>query len=126
MVVAVRPTPISLRHRISATENRKRQIRAELRLEEIIKVAGIVDTYEAVDRHGDLAVETAFARCYQLVDSDEEKAAIADAFVVWQRSERAEDLAVRGETDEAVSLLKRHNPVFVEGQYVPSGSDGAA
>lgn len=102
------------------------QHRAERRLDEIVKVAGIADDYGRVDRAGDIQVEVAFARCYQLVDTDEERAAIADAFAVWQRTEKAEDLAVTGSVDEAVDLLKTNNPIWLNGAAVPGDSDGAA
>lgn len=118
--------PLNLRERISATDRRKRQIRAELRIEEIVAVAGIADEYDKVDRPADQATVNAFRKVWSLVDSDEERAAVAEAFAVWKRHDLRRDMSVRGETDEAVVLLKSHNPIFVEGCYVPDGSDGVA
>lgn len=114
------------RRRTATTANRQRQIRAELRLEEIVKVAGIADEYERTDRAGDLQMEAHFGNLFRLASDEEMRRAVVDAFVCWQRDEQAEERVVRGGVDESVTLLKANNPVFIEGQYVPAGSDGAA
>ena len=106
--------------------NRARQRRAEARLDEIVKVAGIADDYATVDRHGDLEIEKHFAALYQLVDSDNEREAVARAFAVWQRSEQAEDDALRGSVDDSVGLLKSNNPLFIDGAYTPTDSGRSA
>ena len=105
--------------------NRAAQHRVEVRLEELVKVAGIADTYEKADRQGDLAIETHFAHLYQLVDTDSEREAVVTAYRVWAKSEQVEDLAVRGSVDESVDFLKENNPLWL-GAFVPAGSDGAA
>lgn len=105
---------------------RQRQLRAELRLDEIVKTAGIADEYERTDRRGDLEIERHFATLYHLVDTEAEKEAVAAAFAAWMRSEAAEDTVVRGAVDGSVSFLKQNNPVWIDGAAVPSGSDGAA
>lgn len=64
-------------------ENRELQLRAELRLEELIKVGGIADHYERVNRRGHLEVETAFARVLHLVDTEAEKRAVVAAYMAW-------------------------------------------
>lgn len=93
--------------------NRERQARAELRLSEIIKVAGIADEYEQIDRAGDLAMETWFARAYQAADSEPMRTLIAQGFVVWQRTEQAEEQHVRGDVDDSVEVLKANNPTWL-------------
>ena len=113
--------------RLTATrENRDRQIRAEMCLEQVVKVAGIPEEYDRRDRTGNLAVERAFATAYQLVDSDAEREAVVQAFMVWQTDERHESSTVRELADESVELLKSNHPLFIDGAAVPVGSDGAA
>lgn len=114
------------RRQTATRANRHRQHLAELRLEEIVKVSGIADTYEQIDRQGDLRIETAFARIYQMADSKQLREAVLDAFVAWQDDEKQEEAIVRGQTDGAVAMMKRHNPAFIEGVWVPDGSDGVA
>lgn len=114
------------RRQTATTANRQRQQRAELRLEEIVKVAGIADEYEAADRRGDLAIESAFAAIYQNAHSEELRELVVRAFMAWQSDEAAEEAAVRGGVDGAVTMLKRHNPTFIEGVFTPAGSDVVA
>jgi hypothetical protein len=111
--------------RRSRLRNRVIQQRAEKRMDEIVSVAEIATDYEATDRAGDLEIESRFSELYQLVDSEEEKAAVARAFAVHQRAERREDLAVRGSVDESVDLLRTNNDFWL-GSFVPDGDGGAA
>lgn len=106
--------------------NRQRQRRAEARLDEIVKVAGIADDYATVDRRGDLEIEKHFAALYQLVDSDAEREAVARAFATWQKCEQAEESALTGSVDDSVALLKRNNDLFIDGCYTPTGSGRSA
>lgn len=106
--------------------NRATQHRAERRLDEIVKVAGIADDYQTVDRAGDLAIEKHFAALYQLVDTQEEREAVAAAFATWQACERREEYALRGSVDDSVTLLKSNNPFWINGSATPDDSDGAA
>lgn len=94
--------------------NRTRQERAERRLDEIVKAAGIPDEYDRRDRDGNLAVETAFATCYQLVDSEAERDAVVAAFMVWQRDEQSERGIVRDLSSETVNVLKANNPAWLD------------
>ena len=114
------------RRQTATRDNRARQHRAELRLEEIVKVSGIADSYMDIDREGDLNIETQFARLYQSADSDLMRSMIVQTFVAWQRDEAQEEAIVNGEVRESVDLLKFHNPTFIDGAAVPAGSDGAA
>lgn len=107
------------RRTTASASNRQRQHRAELRLEEIIKVAGIADQYEAADRAGDLRIETAFARIYQSTSDEHIRDLVLTAFMAWQDDEKAEERIVRGEVGAAVSLLKSNNPTFVNGSFTP-------
>ena len=93
--------------------NRARQRLAEIRLSEIVKVAGIADEYEAIDRAGDLAMETWFALAYQQATDDAMRSLIARGFVIWQRTEQAEERHVRGDVDASVDLLRENNPVWL-------------
>jgi hypothetical protein len=58
--------------------------------------------------------------------SEEERAAVVQAFMVWQSDERHESRIVRDLSDESVALLKSNHPLFIDGAYVPGDSDGAA
>lgn len=114
----------TLTQRIATTRarsNRERQARAERRLDEIVKVAGIADDYTSEDRRGDLAIETHFARLYQLVDTQEEREAVATAYVVWQKCEQAEEEALFGSVGGSVDLLKRNNPFWLNDGCGPDG-----
>jgi hypothetical protein len=113
---------LAQRTRQTATrQNRQRQHRTEVRLEEIVKVAGIADTYSEADRRGDLAIETHFARLYQLVDTDAERDAVVAAYRVWAKSEQIEDLAVTGSVEESVGMLKVNNNLWLDDGCGPDG-----
>lgn len=118
---------LSIAIRQTATRlNRERQQRAELRLEELIKVDGIADDYALSDRHGDLAMERRFATLYALVDTEAEKEAVAAAFATWMKTERDEEASVVGSVKSTRSFMADNNPAFIDGAFVPGGSDGAA
>ena len=81
--------------------------------------------YRSIDRAGDLEMETQFHRLYALADDDEEREAVARAFVVWQRTEQREELAVVSSVAEATTLLRGNNEFWL-GSWVPDGDGGAA
>jgi hypothetical protein len=106
---------------LATRATRRNQRRAEVRLDEIVAVTSIGTTYEAVDRAGDLEIETHFRRLYELVDSEDEKEAVARAFAVHMAAERREDFAVRGSVDEASATLKANNPFWLADGCGPDG-----
>ena len=106
--------------------NREAQLRAELRLEELIKVEGIADEYERVDRMGDLNIERRFALMYSMAHSERMRELIAQTYAEWMKDERAEELAVESRVREAGTFMRRNNSVWIDGAAVPNGSDGAA
>lgn len=93
--------------------NRARQRLAEIRLGEIVSVADITPTYEAIDRAGDLAMESWFAQAYQSATDEDMRALIAQGFVIWQRTERAEEQHVRSGVGDSVDLLKANNRTWL-------------
>jgi hypothetical protein len=105
--------------------NRHRQRQAEVRMDEIVSVAAIATNYEAVDRAGDLEMEDHFRRLFQLVDSEDQKDAVARAYAVHMAAERREDLVVRGSVDASVDVLRDNNDFWL-GSFVPDGDGGAA
>ena len=113
------------RHR-ATRENREAQHRAELRLTEIVKTAGIADDYMTIDRRGDLEMETHFARMFHASPNEEMRVLVTRAFAAWQKDERAEEEAVYRSTGSVVQLLKDNNDVWLNGSAVPVGSDGVA
>lgn len=117
---------IQERTRQTATKrNRARQERAEKRMDEIVQVASIATDYESVDRVGDLEIEDHFKKLYALVDTEDEKQAVARAYAVHMAAERREDVAVRSSVDESVATLKHNNPFWL-GAFVPDGDGDAA
>lgn len=108
--------------RRSRVSNRQKQRAAERRMDEIVSVAAIATDYESVDRAGDLAIEAKFQELYRLVDSPAEKEAVARAFAVHQKAERAEDVAVRGSVDESVDLLRTNNNLWLHDGCGPDGT----
>jgi inosine/xanthosine triphosphate pyrophosphatase family protein len=111
---------------LATRATRRNQRRAEVRMDEIMAVASIGTTYESVDRAGDLEIEGHFRRLYELVDSEDEREAVARAFAVHMAAERREDFAVRGSVDEASATMKANNGFWLDGAFVPGDSDGAA
>lgn len=110
------------RRRMTATiENRARVERVERRADEIALVAEVETDYQRADRAGDLQIEGHFQALYQLVDSEAEKEAVARAFAVWQRTERAEEQVVSGSVDEATQLLRENNPYWLHDGCGPDG-----
>lgn len=107
-------------------ENREAQNRAELRLSEIVKTAGIADQYATVDRDGDLNIETHFARLFQESPTEHFRDLVTRAFMAWQRDEKAEEEKVYGAVGGTVQFLKDNNDVWLNGASVPVGSDGVA
>ena len=114
------------RRQTATRENRERQNRAELRLTEIIKVAGIADDFERADRQGDLRIETAFAALYQSSPTEHLRSLVVNAFVEWLQDERNEERAVRAGVDGSVHLLKINNDVWLNGAAVPADCDVVA
>ena len=113
------------RRQTATRANRQRQQRAEVRMDEIVSVAAIAPAYEQADRAGDLTIQDHFQSLYHLVDSEEEREAVARAFAVWQKCEQAEERALRGSVDESVDLLRTNNDFWL-GAYVPENDGGAA
>jgi hypothetical protein len=110
------------RRRGMAVENVIRQHRAEKRMDEQVAVHQIKVEYERADRISDLEMEVAFSRLYQVADDDEEREAVARAFVVYQKGERVEDLAVAMSVDQATSLLKANNGLWLHDGCGPDGT----
>ena len=110
----------------SRRESMQRQKRAETRLDEIVAVAAIDDGYRIIDAPADREVEQAFANVYRLMDDDEERQAVAAAFLVWQKADRLKDSHVHGSSDQAVTVMKANNPFWINGAATPGDSDGAA
>lgn len=114
------------RRQRASRENREAQNRAELRLSEIVKTAGIADDYMKLDRSGDLDIETHFGRLFHAAPNEEMRTLVIRAFTAWQRDEAAEEQAVMGSVGGAVQFLKTNNDVWLNGAAVPVGSDGVA
>lgn len=113
---------------IADAQKRKRsdrQRRAETRLDEIVKVAGIADDYNEIDRAGDLDLETHFGKLWQAAETEEMRTLVARTFAAWQRDEQAEERIVHQSVGGSVQLLKQNNDFWL-GAAVPKNSGGAA
>jgi hypothetical protein len=95
------------------------------RVEEIGTVDDIKATYREADRSGDLEMESWFQRHYAAATSEEARAEIVGGFLIWQRTERREELAVITDVDDATALLRDNNDFWL-GAYVPQRSGDAA
>lgn len=104
------------RRNTATRAHRDRQIRAEVRLDEIVKVAGIADEYEQVDRAGDLDIETHFGRLWQAADTENLRDLVARTFAAWMRDEAEEERVVRASVGDSVDTLKLNNPFWIDGQ----------
>jgi hypothetical protein len=113
---------------IADAQKRKRsdrQRRAETRLDEIVKVAGIADDYAKVDAAGDEDLKTHFGRMWNAAETEEMRTLVARTFAAWTRDEEAEERIVHQSVGGSVQLLKENNDFWL-GASVPAGSDGAA
>ena len=109
---------------IANAQKRKRsdrQRRAELRLDEIVKVAGIADDYNEIDRAGDLTLETHFGKLWQAAETEEMRTLVARTFAAWTRDEQAEERVVRESVDCSVTLLKTNNDFWLADGCGPDG-----
>lgn len=100
---------------------RQNQLRAELRLEELIKVEGIADDYATVDRRGDLEMERHFGILYHAAPSERFRELVVAAFMAWDRTERNEENVVTTSVDEAGALMRENNDVFLADGCGPTG-----
>jgi hypothetical protein len=100
---------------------RQNQLRAELRLEEIIKVEGIADDYATVDRSGDLEMERHFGIMYHAAHSERMRELIVAAFLSWEKTERNEERVVRRSVDGTALMLRENNDVFLADGCGPTG-----
>lgn len=117
---------MTLLARTTARAGRIRQALAEHRLDEIVAVASISGDYTKIDKPGDAEIIKAFTAVYRLMDDDEERQAVVDAFNTWRRIDARKDAHVHGSTDDAVTLMKDNNPIWLNGAATPDGSDGVA
>jgi hypothetical protein len=107
--------------RTSSRLNRWRQTLTEKRIDEVVAVEDIGRTYEKVNRTGNVRVESHFARTMQLMDDDEERQSLLDTFQAWQHDERLERVAVTTSVDNATTLMKSQNPLFLDDGCGPDG-----
>lgn len=111
--MTLRATISERQARRAVRANRARQRLAEIRLSEIVSVADIDTQYDRIDREGDLAMESWFASAYQSAPTEDMRELIARGFVIWQRSERAEEQHVHAGVGAAVQLLKDNNATWL-------------
>ena len=104
---------------------RNRVLRIEKRADEIATVAEVETDYQRADRAGDLQMESWFSRGYQSAPSEEWRAFMVEGFLLWGRTERAEEGVVSESVGDAVAFLKKGNDFWL-GAFCPDGSDGAA
>lgn len=96
-------------------------MRADVRVNEIASGVEIGTTYEQIDRAGDVAMETKLQRLFDLMDDSEEKQAAAEVYATWLKSERNEEVHVRGAVSEHVTLLRDNNDFWLSDGCGPDG-----
>lgn len=112
--------------------NRLRQVRAEVRMDEQIRIehAGdLIAGYVEADKVADEKF-VAIARELHTVLTDQEQRDILYRLVAeWNRDEDAEDRWHGRMSDHNQVMAAKHRqatPLFVDGSWIPGGSDGVA
>lgn len=113
-IVAISIALSEARRQGATADARARQHRAELRLEEMIKVSGIADDYQKIDRKGDLAIERAFGNLYRCAPTDGMRDLVVRTYMQWMKDEAEEEKVVRSSVEGAVTFMASNNPVFIE------------
>jgi hypothetical protein len=101
---------------------RNRVLRVEKRADEIAVVAEVETDYQRADRAGDLQMESWFSKGYQSAPSEEWRAYLLEGFLLWGRTERAEEGVVCESVGDAVELLKGNNGLWLHDGCGPDGT----
>lgn len=99
--------------------NRRHQELVELRMDEQILIEQYrphFADWSKADRHGDIRIETAFKRLYDVLDNEEQRDLLVQCYAHWVEDERAEERIV-GQTQDHnqrhLSIHRGNTPKFV-------------
>ena len=118
-------------------ENRAKQHRAELRIDERLDLdvarGQLTAEWSDADRLGDERFNRLARAAYATLTTPEQRTAMERLYSEWTRDETIEARLIQNAQRHNLATILRHNantPVFVEqfdeGAYVPSGSSAAA
>ena len=117
----------------ASRQNRRRQTLAEKRMDEqlLLEVARaqLVDEWSAADAMGDERFMRLARAHYATLTTDEQRDGMAALFAEWSRDESCEERVIRNAQQtnlQTIVTFKQNTPAFVDGAFVPVGSEGAA
>lgn len=93
--------------------NRTKNEAAGRRVDEIATVAEVETDYRRVDRVGDLQMESWFQRHYAAQKDEAGRSDVTEGFLLWQRTERAEESEVSESVNGSLTLMRENNPFWL-------------
>lgn len=111
---------------------RLRQVRAEVRLDEqlrIEKAGDLIAGYIDADRVGDERFVTFARELHSILSTQDQREALYRLVAEHNRDEDIEDRALGQMGDHNAVMHAKHKqatPLFVDGSWIPGGSDGVA
>lgn len=111
---------------------RLRQVRAEIRLDEqlrIEKAGDLIAGYVEADKVGDERFVNLARDLHSILTDQDQREALYRLVAEWNRDEAAEDRSLSGMGDHNALMHAKHRqatPLFVDGSWIPGGSDGVA
>ena len=112
--------------------NRLRQVRAEVRLDEQIRIeqAGdLIAGYIDADSVGDQRFVAIARELHETLTTQEQRDALYRLVAEWTRDEEHEERTLSRMGDHNQLMHAKHRqatPLFVDGSWIPGGSDGVA
>ena len=112
--------------------NRLRQVRAETRVDEQLRIehAGdLIAGYTEADKVSDQRFIRAARALHSLLNSEEQRNALYILIAEWERDEATEERIVAEQGDHNHTMLALHRaatPMFVDGQFVYDGEEAGA
>lgn len=118
--------------------NRRRQTRAEARMDEqlLLEVARaqLTDEWDSADALGDAEFVRLARRLNKVLSTEEQRDLLAKLFAEWTRDEAAEERLIenaRHTNSHTIETFRRNTPLFVgdeyeNGAWVPGGAGSVA
>lgn len=117
----------------ASRHNRRRQTLAEMRIDEqlLLEVARaqLTEEWSAIDALGDDRFQRLARSHYATLTTDEQRDTMTALFAEWSRDECLEErvlTSARTTNLQTIVTFKQNTPAFVDGAFVPGGSEGAA
>ena len=123
--------------RTATTANRRRQSRAEARMDEqlLLEVARtqLTEEWAAADALGDERFVRLARKLYGQLTTDEQRGLMEELFAEWSRDEEQEEHLIgnaRFTNAQTIDTFRRNTPLFVDdfenGAWVPGGAGSVA